>query len=433
MGCLPALLSDAEAWSARESREPGLGHPSPYNQDAPGVGTRPPGACSTIHEQKWHRRSAVVSKEFSSGRPVLTASDSLPFPPSRVVGWGPQAQATLVGELMEIGEKAVAAKVGKCGARPLPTVEYLEIKSRGQRKRHLSGVCHCGRFQVCPCCTPYLMAKRLEALTAIAPRISEDGELRFFMMVLSARHRMGVRWKRVVDILRKMIAALRQNHEWRQLVDGFVRLLETTFGENGHHPHEHLLLAIRAAPGWNPEPFFDWIKGTCERVAKKAGGSCSFRGHWWSEVDREDLIKAVKYFGTEDKMGTQAGKALLEFNSATKHQPAWCIPAKAFAEVYRSSTGLRWFSIAGCWKTKQTAKTDEELDGERASSGEGIAHILARLYRAWTRRERLDRRAVIYDPALTDEQVVRYVIACGGSPGPAPKPNEVELSKCGKI
>lgn len=421
MGCPPALLRDAEAKSARDSGEPCLGNPIPSTRDAPSVGTRPHGACSIIHEQKWHQRSAVVSEDFLPGRPASFGSDGSRFLPSRVTGWGPQAQATLVGELMGIGEKAVAAKVGKCGARPLPTVEYIEVKSRGQKKRHLSGVCHCGRFQVCPCCTPYLMAKRLEALTAVAPRLSEDGELRFFMVVISARHRNGVRWKRVVDILRKMIAALRQNHEWRGLVEGFIRLLETTFGKNGHHPHEHLLLAIRATPGWTPEPFFEWIKRTCERVAKKAGGSCSFRGHWWSEVDRNDLIKAVKYFGTEDKMGTKAGDALLEFNSATKHEPAWCIPVKAYAEVYLSSTGLRWFSVAGCWKTKQTAKTDEELDGERESTGTGIAHILARLYRSWTRSERLDRRAVIYDSALTDEQVVDYVSACGGAPGPAPR------------
>jgi hypothetical protein len=331
------------------------------------------------------------------------------------------AQAALVDELLEAGEKAVAAKVGKCGARPLPMAEYVEVRSRGQQKRHLSGVCHCGRFQVCPCCTPYLMAKRLESLTAVAQGLTADPELRFFMVVLSVRHRFGSPWRPLVNVLRGMVAALRQGHEWREAGVGYVRLLETTFRSNGHHPHEHLLLTLRVPPGWAPEPFFAWVEQLCQQQAKKAGRTCAFQGRWWSEVEPANLVKAVQYFGTEDKMGTRAGSALLEFNSATKHLPTWCIPAKPYAEVYQVSSGLRWFSVAGCWKTKQTDKSDEELEQERTATGEGIAHILARLYRSWTPRERRDRRAVIHDATLTDAQVVEYVVACGGGAGPAPQ------------
>lgn|GEM_PF-7118931 len=328
-----------------------------------------------------------------------------------------------MNELLACKQRDVAAKVAKCGAHALPFAEYIEVVSRGENKRHMTNLCHCGKFQCCPVCTPYLMGRRLEALAPVAARLAADPELRFFMVVLSVRHRLKSPWKPLVDALRAMMAAMRQGHIWREFGEGYVRLLETTFGRNGHHPHQHVLLTLRVPPGWDPTPFFAWVQQLCEWQAKKAGRSCAFKDGWWSEVDRSHLGKAVQYLGTQDKMGTGTGSAFMEFNSTTKHMPTWCIPGMPYAEVYRASHRMRWFGVGGCWNTKETAKSDEELEQERVSEGKAkIAHILSALYKSWKPRERRDRRAVIYDPSLTDGQVVDFVVACGGAAGASPDP-----------
>lgn len=405
--------------------------PPPCSGEASTLGASgdPPGSPLNIHEQSWHSHQALLSEDIFQESPTpstFSLSDSCPNDdkqsPPKVTGYGPQAQAALVEALLEAGEKKVAAKVDKCGARPIPLAEYVEVVSRGHRKRHMSGLCHCGRFQLCPCCTPYQMAKRLDALTALAEQLAADSELRFFMAVTSVRHRFGARWRTLVDALREMMDALRQGHTWREVGVGYIRLLETTFGKNGHHPHEHLLLTLRVPPEWDPKPFFEWIQSLCERQAEKAGRTCAFQPGWWSEVHRDKLVQSIQYFGASDKMGTHAGSALMEFSTSTKHTPTWCIPAKAYAEVYLASCRLRWFGVGGVWKNKQTDKTDEELERERVSEGERIAHIWSRIYRSWSPWERRLRRAVIHDRALTDQQVVEYVVTtCGGGVGPAPE------------
>jgi hypothetical protein len=234
----------------------------------------------------------LLSEESSSEtRATVTCDPSDPPPEGGlsinawVFGRGPLAQAALIESLLACGEKAVAAKVGNCGAHPLPMAEYVEVVSRGKRKRHMNGLCHCGRFQVCPCCTPFIMAQRLEELVAVAEGLMQDPGLRFFMVTLTVRHRLGAHWKPLVDVLRSMVSSLRQGHKWRESVEGFVRLLETTYGRNGHHPHEHLVLTCRATPEWDPEPFFAWVMDRCKARAKKAGRSCDFKPGWWKEID----------------------------------------------------------------------------------------------------------------------------------------------------
>jgi len=378
-------------------------------------------AALTTQEQSWHSHPHCLScdKQPESHAPSKPDAkrprqDSL----SRVTGWGPQAQAALVDALLEAGEPEIAGAVAACGAMPLPGASNVTVHSRGDGSRHMGGLCHCGRFQCCPVCTPYLMARRLEAIAPLAARIAGDGDLRHFMVVLSLRHHLGADWKILVQALRKMQAALRQGHRWKDAVVGFIRLLESTHGRNGHHPHEHLLVSLRVSEGFDVEGFFGWVREVCERHAKKAGRSCDFQDGWWSEIPRERLIGAVGYLGSADKMGT----ILEEFSTTTKHQPLWCIPPKAFAQVWRGSKGMRWFGVGGCWKSQATEKTDEELDEERETVGQVLAHVPIAVWKAWTPRERRDRRAVVSDRSLTDAQILEFLVACGAVAGPPPDP-----------
>jgi len=396
-------------------------HPS-CGADAPppGASGAPAGAPSKRTDQRCHHHGKVrYSCVSGAASPETPPGD--PGVGPRVRGWGAQAHAALVDALRDAGETRVAEEVADCGLVPLPVAAHVTVHSRGGGRRHMGGLTHCGRFQLCPQCTPFLMAKRLESLEGVGAKLAQDEGLRHFVLVLSLRHHRGARWKVLVAALRKMQATLRRSHRWRRVVVGFVRLLESTFGAHGHHPHEHLLVTIRVADGFDPEKFFRWVRETCEATARKASRTCNFQDGWWSEVSRDQLGKALGYFGSSDKMGTSS--ILSEFSTSTKHQPLWCIPPKAYAQVWRDSHRLRWFGVGGCWHASDTAKSDEELEQERQETGLTIAHVLREIWKAWTPQERRDRRAVVHDRTLTDDQVVHYVVACGGIAGPPPLPD----------
>lgn len=389
----------------------------------PAPPTAPDGAVSTTHEQRWPPRPRIhpVIPADAPESPLPTADLGADAP--RVTGYGPSAQAALVDALMEAGEAEVAWKVAACGAMLRIMVHHVTVHSRGGNRRHLGGLAHCGRFQVCPCCTPYLMARRLETLTPLGARLAADPGLRHFAIVLTLRHRAGADWKQLVAVLRRMQAALRRAHPWRSAVAGYIRLMESTYTRNGHHPHEHLILTLRADAAWDAAGFFAWLKDLCERQARKAGRTCEWTGDWWSEIAPERLGRALHYFGTAEKMGTTGANPLMELSTSTKHQPLWCIPATPYAEVYRASHYMRWFAVGGCWRTGKTDQTDEELDAEREQMGTVIAHVPGAVWRAWTPHERRDRRAVVHDRSLTDAQIVELVIAWGGLAGPPSLPD----------
>lgn len=392
----------------------------------------PEGAPSKRTNQRCHHHrhiqySSVSGDPLPTLPPIPLAQDPDPGNNSRqgprVSGWGPQAHAALVDALRDAGETTVSEEVMDCGLIPLPAATHVTVHSRGDGCRHMGGLTHCGRFQLCPNCTPFLMAQRLEALEVIGRSLAKDERLRHFQLVISLRHHLGANWKALVHALRKMQAAVRRGHRWRAVVQGFARLLESTYGKHGHHPHEHILIALRASKDFDAEAFFLWVREVCELNARKAGRSCDFTDGWWSEVPRGQLSATIGYFGRTDKMGTSGSNPLSEFSSSTKHQPLWCIPPRVYAQVWRGSYRMRWFGVGGCWKSSATDKSDEEVEQERQETGTVIAHIAREVWKAWTPRERRDRRAVIYDRALTDPQAVTCVVAWGGVAGPPPIPD----------
>lgn len=338
---------------------------------------------------------------------------------TRVSGWGHQARAALVDALKEANEPMVAREVAGCSSFLLGgsvTVHQAE----GDR-RHLGGLNHCGR-PICPICGPYLSARRLEALEPVAARLAADEGLRHFMVVLTLRHRLGSPWRPLVDLLRKMQTRLRTHRRWKDRVAGFVRLLESTHGRNGHHPHEHLILSVREGQEWDPSEFFKWIEEICSQMAEQAERTTEWREGWWSEIPRERLLQAATYLANDsEKQGTLS--VLHETTaSATKHQPIWTIPAEAFAEVWKNSKKMRWFGVGGCWKTTETDATDEALNEEREEVGQVVAHIPGDVWRSWTPQERRDRCSVITDRGVPWRDLQEVLEAWGCVLGPPPDP-----------
>lgn len=349
--------------------------------------------------------------------------------PPRVAGFGYSAKAALVSALLEAEKGEVAGEVARCSSFLLHGKREVTLHEADGGGRHFGGLNHCGRV-TCPVCGPYLMAKRMEALTPVTERVALDEGLRFFYLVLTLRHRKGGRFRSIVKVLRECQRELIQNRSrWRPVVAGWIRVMETTYGRNGHHPHENMILAINAEQ--DPDAFFAWIQEKFEAAARKRNRTADWaaegkdgRPHpWWSEIDREELAKVLHYFGKDEKMGRPPAALREAMGQAHKHQPVWSIPAEAFAEVWMESKGLRWFGVGGVFKTDETDKTDEELSEEREEVAPVIGHIPREVWAAWTPEERRDRQAVLTDRSLTRPQILEYLVACGGVEGPPPEPD----------
>jgi len=127
-----------------------------------------------------------------------------------------------------------------------PTVQ---VQQMGDGSRRVSGVLSCGSVWGCPVCSQRICSHRADELQSV---IKEwRGEVS--MVTLTVRHGLGQSLKKI----RKGVA-----NAWRKVWQGkrakllrelfhvkhSIRALEVTHGENGWHPHLHVLVLGNTAP-----------------------------------------------------------------------------------------------------------------------------------------------------------------------------------------
>jgi hypothetical protein len=144
---------------------------------------------------------------------------------------------------------------------------------------------------------------------------------------------------------------------------------------------------------------------------------------WWSEIPRDQLGKVLNYLGSDDKQGRPPAALREALGAAHKHQPIWAIEPKAFAEVWVESKGVHWFGVGGCFKTEETAKSDEEISEEREVVAPAIGYVPKDVFAKWTPEEKRDRQTVLVDRTLTKPQKLIFLVAVGGVLGPPPVPD----------
>ena len=336
----------------------------------------------------------------------------------RVQGSGYMAKAALVDALVEDGAGEAAGEVARCGSFILKFAGALTLHESDSGGRFLGGLNHCGR-NPCPVCGPYIMTQRIAALRPVVKRLSQDPGLRFFFVVLTLRHRKGARFKDLVKVLRACQRGLVQDKgHWGKVVRGWIRMMENTYGKNGHHPHENLILAVDAS--LDTVKFFTWLEEKFAKTAKKYERTAAWAPGWCREVPREELMTVVNYLGADDKLGRAPGALREALGAPYKHQPLWAIPSRPFEEIWFDSKGFRWFGTGGLFKGTDADKTDEEISEVRNHDKPTIAHVPDDVYLTWTPREKRDRQAVMVDRSLSMEQVIVYVLAIGGKIGPKP-------------
>jgi hypothetical protein len=138
--------------------------------------------------------------------------------------------------------------VSKC--LRIPIGQIVEIhKTEGAKRYHYRNLQTCKSVWLCPCCSGKISEKRrVEVLKAMKGHKRNGGKM--YLLTLTLPHRVNQSLKTVLTGLKGAFRSFKQDRLYREgfkVESGFVGdiySLEATYGENGWHPHLHILLFL---------------------------------------------------------------------------------------------------------------------------------------------------------------------------------------------
>lgn len=190
-------------------------------------------------------------------------------------------------------------RVGICLRHQIEKYGDVDVfKHRTTQKAFYGGLMVCGSVWVCPVCAAKISERRrVELKTAFRSHIDAGGECT--MLTLTFSHSVRDRLKDLLAALSKAVQDMVKPERYTRFrkeigLIGSIRAFEITYGENGWHPHIHLLLLhnneIEPWERYDVEDrLFDMWSAACE----KHGLSCS-RDHG---LKLDDAKEASTYIG----------------------------------------------------------------------------------------------------------------------------------------
>lgn len=170
-----------------------------------------------------------------------------------------------------------------CGRGAVDSGAGVTIRTKGDRA-YVSGVVRCSKVWLDPVCSAKIRANRAEEISAALVRHIQSGGTAY-MVTLTLQHHKRHALKDLLDSLGDAWKALLSGSQWagdpkrgragerkRMGVLGFIRSIEATYGENGWHPHIHVILLLGAEQTPRPSVPKKWIKDpeTGEKVPNPA-------------------------------------------------------------------------------------------------------------------------------------------------------------------
>jgi len=143
---------------------------------------------------------------------------------------------------------AAFGRTAGCGFALGGDVEVCEMAGDHGPSRYVRGVATCGSVWSCPVCSAKIRTRRSLEVEHLAKwHRASGGEL--VLLTLTLRHQYGRDLSTMVGGLSDAFRRLQRSAVWslvRPKLAGQVRSLEVTYGDNGWHPHLHVLLLADA-------------------------------------------------------------------------------------------------------------------------------------------------------------------------------------------
>lgn len=316
-----------------------------------------------------------------------------------------------------------------------PVSASVDVLKRGEDAR-FAGVQTCGSVWSCPCCSARISEVRRRELRELRAWVGQRPGLRLGMITLTARHR-GRRLESLMDGLAKAKGRLQNRKGWQRLREsgqlvGTVSVREATHGENGWHPHYHVLCIVKAKDESEVLEIFEPFRMIWLDCLKKEGlGGTLERAFHLSTSD--DLVaEYVSKAGSDlDKswgIAEEMTLGRLKRGRGEKGASPWQILREAhdgddaakvlWAEYARTMLGRRqqvWSNGLKELIGLTEIEDEEAAEGEEYSEGED--EILHSFDRPEWRRWR-SRRAEILAAGRRGREALAAVLAAGTDPMP---------------
>ena len=143
--------------------------------------------------------------------------------------------------------------VARCGryAKADESGTYVEVRLGPHGTADYRGLVTCGSVWHCPICAAKIAARRREEIaTVLSGHAAEGGAV--WMMTLTVPHHAFDKIATLRPAVAEAFRWMQQGREWKDAkakigFAGSIRALEVTHGNNGWHPHLHVLVLASAA------------------------------------------------------------------------------------------------------------------------------------------------------------------------------------------
>ncbi len=378
----------------RRSGNSALFNPFPETLPARGLGGSAP-------DQREARAANPELSEFPA-RPASAALDTI----TSNVSTNPEARKRLrlQHRLRRAAGDLIGGRVGQCARNAAGF--FVGLHAQAGKPAYVSGVRTCGRVWPCPLCASRISEGRRADIETVLTAHQATGGMAYMATVTIPHHR----FDKLPELLKGVSTAWRYTKQGRGWIEargnsgwlGDIRALEVTHGENGWHPHLHVLIFFKAgARASAVEAFSHWLFDAWQRAIERLTGKrCSQRAFAWEPV--EVVTGAAKYLAKWGpsleltKANTKAAKSggrtafqLLRDYAEDGDVEAGDLFAQ-FARAFRGVRQLTWSRGLRALYLPEPEVTDEEL-AQRATARADqavprIAAMTGSLYRQVTRR-----------------------------------------------
>jgi len=158
--------------------------------------------------------------------------------------------------------KLIGGRLESCGKVPIPmnlNGELVHVASESRtvailkngEKYSFGGLMRCGSVWVCPECASMITEYRRNELKVACENALAQG-LQISMLTLTVPHYVKDSLESVLDGISAALRKLKNRKVFKKVAQeiglvGNIRTLEATVGENGWHPHFHILLFTKSA------------------------------------------------------------------------------------------------------------------------------------------------------------------------------------------
>ena len=295
------------------------------------------------------------------------------------------------------------SRTAKChrARRPFSSATVYRTVQEGRAKAFYSGLQVCANVWCCPICAAKISERRREELKIAIDRAKEQG-LNVCMLTLTAPHYAGQNLTELLDKMQAAYIKLWRDKAGKRLIQRFglvgrIRAFEVTYGDNGFHPHFHVLLfypnSVRVEPAEMEDAVFPVWLNACTKKGLPApsrkhgvkvdlgyGAVETYIAKWGleSEMTKGHIKRSKTGYSMTDLLREYLATGDKEFARI------WLIYARAF----KGRRQLVWTNGLKA-RLLVEEKTDEQLAEEQVEEADLFAELTVEEWRSvlYTRSE----------------------------------------------